>query len=170
MDVLLEQRICIKFCVKLKKTPTETFKMLKEAFNNDAMSQSRTFEWHSRFRYGRISTEDDEREGRPVTQRIPENVEKIKELIKENARTTIREISETTNLSFGLCRTIIKDDLKLRRAPAKFVPHLLTSQQAEQRLECCQNMLENFITDPLWTRNVITGDECWVYGYDAETK
>ena len=38
-----EQIICIKFCFNLKKTATETNRMLQEAFGDSAMSQSRTF-------------------------------------------------------------------------------------------------------------------------------
>jgi hypothetical protein len=38
MDVLKEQRVCIKFCQKLGKMATETFEMLQ------ALSRSKTFE------------------------------------------------------------------------------------------------------------------------------
>ncbi|UYV70842.1 hypothetical protein LAZ67_8000817 [Cordylochernes scorpioides] len=31
-------------------------------------------------------------------------------------------------------------------------------------------MVEMFNSDPHWLKNVITGDETWVYGYDPETK
>ena len=39
-----EQRMCIKFCVRLGKTGSETFEMLKQAFGDSCMSRSRTFE------------------------------------------------------------------------------------------------------------------------------
>jgi hypothetical protein len=32
MDGKIEQRVCYKFCVKLGKSATETFEMLREAF------------------------------------------------------------------------------------------------------------------------------------------
>ena len=37
-----EQRVCIKFCVGLGKTGSETFEMLKQAFGDSCMSRSRT--------------------------------------------------------------------------------------------------------------------------------
>jgi hypothetical protein len=58
-----EQRICIKFCFKLKKTAVETHLMLVEAFGENAMSQSKTFLWYKRFKDGRTSVDDDERSG-----------------------------------------------------------------------------------------------------------
>jgi len=35
-----EQQICIKFCFKLSKTALETHRMLKEAFDDNAVGQT----------------------------------------------------------------------------------------------------------------------------------
>jgi hypothetical protein len=39
-----EQRVCVKFCFKLGKTVLETFRMLKQAFGDEAMSRTHTHE------------------------------------------------------------------------------------------------------------------------------
>ncbi|KAG5320522.1 MOS1T transposase, partial [Acromyrmex heyeri] len=62
-----EQRINVKFLIKLKKTPTECYKLLKEAYGKNSLSHARVFEWYKRFSEGRESTEDDQRPGRPVS-------------------------------------------------------------------------------------------------------
>ncbi|UYV79613.1 hypothetical protein LAZ67_18000032 [Cordylochernes scorpioides] len=136
----------------------------------DSLSQSRKFEWFARFKAGRTSIKDYLHTGRPLSIRNPENALKIKSSIKENPRITIRELSEDLDISFGTCRTIIKNYLHLKRSPAKFVPHLLTNEQKEHRKETCKNMVEMFNSDPHWLKNVITGYETWVYGYDPEIK
>ena len=59
-----EQRVCIKFGVRLGKTGSETFEMLKQAFGDSCMRRSRTFEWFGRFKNGRTSTVNDDRSGR----------------------------------------------------------------------------------------------------------
>ncbi|UYV74657.1 SOCS5 [Cordylochernes scorpioides] len=105
----------------------------------------------------------------PLSIRNPENALKIKSYIEENPRITIRELSEDLDISFGTCQTIIKNDLHLKRSPAKFV-HLLTNEQKEHGREMCKNMVKMFNSDPHWLKNVITGDETWVNGYDPETK
>ncbi|UYV78682.1 GVQW3 [Cordylochernes scorpioides] len=38
MSIFEEQRICIKFCFKLKKSATETYELIKEAFGDAALS------------------------------------------------------------------------------------------------------------------------------------
>lgn len=46
MERKLEQRYAVKFCVKLRKSPTETFDMIRTAYGNDAMCRSRLFKLH----------------------------------------------------------------------------------------------------------------------------
>jgi hypothetical protein len=75
MDGNIEQHVCIKLCVKLSKSATETLEMLREA-----LSQTAVFEWHSHFKAGRVSVEDDKHSGRPSTSKTTESVEKIQEL------------------------------------------------------------------------------------------
>jgi hypothetical protein len=63
LDDKLKQYVCIKFCVKLSKSATETLEMLCEAFGEHSLSLIAVFEWHSRFKDGQVSTEDDECSG-----------------------------------------------------------------------------------------------------------
>jgi hypothetical protein len=45
----LEQRINIKFCVKLGKNASDTCAMLSEAYGGEAMKMPNVLEWHKRF-------------------------------------------------------------------------------------------------------------------------
>jgi len=58
--------------------------------------------------------------------------------------------------------------MKLVRA--KFVPHLLTDDQREQRQTIARDLFERSCEDVHFLKNIVTGDESWVYGYDPETK
>jgi hypothetical protein len=64
-----EQRICIKFCIEVGKTAAETHNMLREAYGDDALNQTTTYEWFKSFKNGRTSTDDDERSDRSSTSR-----------------------------------------------------------------------------------------------------
>ncbi|KAJ8936196.1 hypothetical protein NQ318_008493 [Aromia moschata] len=61
----LEQRMAIKFCVKLEKSVAETIPMLKKAFGVDCLSDRQIFRWHKAFAEGREDVNDDNRVGRP---------------------------------------------------------------------------------------------------------
>ena len=126
MDVKMEQRANIKFCVKLGKSGAETFDMLQHVYGNEAMCRATCFEWHARFKRGRTSLEDDESSGRPSTSSTPTNVETIRWFVHEDYRITIKEIAAIVNVSHGTVQTILTRDMNMHRIAAKFVPRLLT--------------------------------------------
>jgi hypothetical protein len=120
MDGNIEQRVCIKFCVKLSKSTTETLEMLREACGEHSLSWRVFFDWHSRFNAGRVSVEDDECSGRPSTSKMTENVEKIRELINEDRHRTIHELADNVGISYGVCQEILTENLNMRRiAPSR---------------------------------------------------
>jgi len=53
---------------------------------------------------------------------------------------------------------------------AKSVPRLLTDAQKENRVTVSQEVFGRWNADKYFLKNIITGDETWVYGYDVETK
>ncbi|KAL4100983.1 hypothetical protein QTP88_021004 [Uroleucon formosanum] len=169
MSEINKQRVCIKFCLKLGENATETYTMIKTAFGEYSLSRSVTFEWYKRFKDGRQSTDDDSRSGRPSTSRKDDVVEKIKEKVRNERRLTVRELANEAGISIGSCHEILTENLQMKRVAAKFVPRLLTLEQKENRLTICQD-LKNRCADVNLIKNIITGDETWVYGYDPETK
>ncbi|PNF41706.1 hypothetical protein B7P43_G03454 [Cryptotermes secundus] len=93
-----EQRAAVKFCFLLGKSGTETLEMLKTVYKDDAMGKTQVFQWFSRFKNGEMSIYDKPRSSRPSTARTHENVEKIREIIKEDRRRTIEEIVELSGV------------------------------------------------------------------------
>ena len=87
-----EQRVCIKFCVRLDKTGSETFEMLELAFGDSCMSRGRIFEWFGRFKNGRTSTANDDRSGRPSTATTPSKVEHVRAAVNKDHRRTIHDL------------------------------------------------------------------------------
>lgn len=77
MSKINEQRVYIKFCLKVSKNAIETYAMIKTAFGDDLLSRLKTFEWFQRFKNGRESTEDDPRSERPSTSRNDDVVSKM---------------------------------------------------------------------------------------------
>uniref|UniRef100_A0A3Q1ERN1 Mos1 transposase HTH domain-containing protein n=1 Tax=Acanthochromis polyacanthus TaxID=80966 RepID=A0A3Q1ERN1_9TELE len=170
LDLKLEQRAKIQHCVKLGKSAKETLKILQKAYGKEAMSRSRCFVWHSRFKMGRTSLDDDDRPGRPSTSTTPENVQEIEQIVCQDRRLTIKEIAYMVNMSFGTVQAILTSNLNLHRVAAKFVPRLLTPEQKQQRVKVCDNLRQQAQDDPTFTSRIITGEEIWVYDYNTETK
>jgi histone-lysine N-methyltransferase SETMAR len=170
MTERVEQRYCIKFCQKLCDTQSETIRKFQQAFGNGAMVVTQIKEWFNRFKNGRTSVDSDQRTGRQSTSRNPDVINKVRSLIMEYRRLTVREIANDNGISDGSAHAILTDDLGMRKVPAKFVPKLLSCEQNELRLDVAHDMLECANNDLDFLKTVITGDESWVCGYDPETK
>jgi len=120
-----------------------------------------------RFSEGRESVTDEERSGWPTTSRTKENIAKIRQILRENRRLTVRSIAEQANIDRETVSKILTEDLDMRKVCAKMVPKELTKEQKQRRVTICQDLLERQ-NDILGC--VITGDETWVYQYDPEKK
>ena len=128
------------------------------------MGHSQTFQWFSRFKTGRTSTDDDECSGRPVSSSSPPEMnERVRQIIREDRRLTIDEVSMLVGISHGTFHKILTEDLKMRRVASKFVPRLLSVDQKQQRLDVCLDLKQYAANDPSFLSNVITGEETRVY-------
>ena len=125
MKDLEEQRVFVKFCFKLGKTFTETFQMLQQAYGEDRLSRTQCYEWYQRFKSGRTSIEDDPKSGRPSSSTGDDHIEKVRSVIREKRRLTVREVSEEVGICKSSCHTILTEKLNMYRVAAKFVPRLL---------------------------------------------
>ena len=157
----MEQRINLKFLVKLRKSPTECFKLLTEVYGEDVMSRPRVFEWHKCFKSGREEVENDPRSGRPFTTKTDKNIVRVKQMVRSDRRLTIRMIADNLDLNRELVRNILLHDLGMRKVCAKLVPKILSEDQKQRRVDFCKDMLEKIRDDPNILYQVITGDETW---------
>ena len=90
MTEKLEQRYCIKFCVKLGDSQVETIRKIQQAFGNEAMGTTQIKEWYNRFKDGRTSVESEAHSGRPSTSRNEIVIDQVRTLLMQDHRITIR--------------------------------------------------------------------------------
>ncbi|UYV61216.1 hypothetical protein LAZ67_1003885 [Cordylochernes scorpioides] len=166
----MDQRTCIKFCVKNEIKCADAFRLLTVAYGEATLDRSNVYRWYKMFSEGREDVNDEERAGRPSTSTTDEKINEVEKMILANRRITVREVDEDLNISIGSCHSIFINDLGMRRVAAKFVPKLLNYDQKQHRMNIANEMLDSVRDDPNLLQRVITGDEAWVYCYDVETK
>jgi len=137
--------------------------LLQQAYGEDAMGRTQVFDWFRRFKEGRTSVGSDPRSGRQSTTRNEEMIAEARTIVRNRRRLTVREIEDEFGISVGSCDAILTDDLHMKRVCAKFVPRL-------QRQTIARDLFEYSCEDVQFLKNIVTGDESWVYGYDPETK
>ena len=157
----LEERYAIKFCSKLGKNATETYGKLQTAFRPSCMNQASVFEWHKRFKEGRESVRDDERCGRSKEVRTPELIGQIKNFMDKDHCVSIETISAQFDVSVKTVHTIIREELKMRKICAKFVPRVLREDQKERCCHDSREMFELINSDPAVLDALVTCNESW---------
>jgi len=170
MVVWFEQRINIKFCVKLGKTATETLQLLRDAYGDETLSRARVFGWHRQFVLGRVLVEDDTRSGRPSSSRNEDNVVRIRDMIREDRTVTVRMLADALHISKSTCHQILREDLGKWKLNARLVPHALTQDQKEVRASICAHLLHEAQNDATIVNSIIAKDESWCFQYDPQTK
>ena len=130
----LEERYAIKFCFKLGKNVTETYGMLQTAFGPSCLNRASVFEWRKRFKEGRESVRDDERCARSKEVRTPELIGQIKNFMDKDCHVSIETISAQFDVSMGTVRTSIREELKMWKICAKFVPRVLRRSERKTLL------------------------------------
>jgi len=169
MDVRFQQRVNIKFCVKLGKTATETLQLLRDAYGDEAFSRARVFGWHRRFVLGRVSVEDDTKSGRPSSSRNKDNVVRIRDMIREDHTVTVRMLADALHINKSTCHQILREDLGERKLNARLVPHALTQDQKQVRASICADLLHEAQNNATFVNSIIAEDESWCFQYDPQT-
>ena len=103
---------------------------------------------------------DAARTGRPATTTTKGNIEKIRNILKTDARFTVRQLARTKNLSLARVLANLKKHLKVRKINAKWIPHFLTDGQKKTRVTMTKKILKMY---PKYSKkaldNIFTGDE-----------
>jgi len=76
-----------------------------------------------------------------------EIIDQILELIWENCRISAKSIAEQLDISSKRVRSIIHEDLDIRKLSAKWVPKCLNADQKRQRCQSSERLWEFFRHD-----------------------
>jgi orotate phosphoribosyltransferase-like protein len=70
-----------------------------------------------------------------------ENVDKVRTLVRNDRRLSIRMTAEELNVDKETVRQILTENLKMKKVCAKMVPKNLSEDQKLNREEMCQNLV-----------------------------
>jgi histone-lysine N-methyltransferase SETMAR len=127
--------------------------------------------WAKRFREGRSSIEDDPRPGRPLSATTPSMIAAVKAVVDDDPHCSIEDISVEVGISFGSVQSILHEDLGLRKLCSRWIPHLLSTAQKQQRLETASFLVGKmkYWSQKQWD-SIATGDETWLRFFEPRRK
>lgn len=136
---------------------------LFDVFRNKYPFSSAIQRWYKGFQNSNYKLENDRYSGRPAELVTSGNTTAVRNVIKQNPHVTYMQ---TENL-----HTSLRNKLHLKKFCTHWMPHKLTEEQKQFRIKWCQNTLKKFQSGTSKLVNsIVTGDETWLYYYDAPTK
>jgi len=115
MQRSVDQRYAITFCIKLKKSATETLAMIPKAYGKDALSKAQVFRWHKAFREGTEEVKDEQRLGRPSTSHTSDNAAKVKAVLDSDRHLSVRLIADQVGLPKSIVHEIVTTELQMQK-------------------------------------------------------
>lgn len=143
------------------------FNELKSTIGDVAPSKTTVYLWFRKFRCGHFDLEDEPREGRPKTVTDDKNVSLVAAKIEEDPSITYAQLEETLGIDAHSLHQIIHEHLGLSKKIARWVPHDLTPDQKQDRVDFAKDFLKIF-NDGKSSKfaKLVTGDETWIHFYD----
>ena len=104
------QRANIKFCLKLGKTFTERFELIKQVYGDNGLFRARVHEWFKRFKEGGEDIKDEEHPGQESFVITPSNIEIVREFMKTEPKSSLRHMAMELNMSKDSIHRILTEN------------------------------------------------------------
>jgi transposase len=106
-------RVNVKFCVRIGKSATETYNLLKKVHG------TQVFKWFKRFKEGREEIRDNQRLGRPS--KSPDaDIKKVREIDWKNCHLSIQAVAEIVNIDKETIRQIFHNNFIMKKVCSKW--------------------------------------------------
>lgn len=161
MDLTREHfRAMIFYDFRRGSTRQQCIDQLNSTFGDEAPHYSTVKRWFNEFERGRRSLTDESREGRPKSAVLPENIDAVRELIKQDRHVTYREIEASLSISSTSVHSILHEHLAVKKICSRWIPHNLTITQKKERVDWCKKTMKKFhhgASKDVY--KIVTGDE-----------
>ncbi|XP_033218107.1 protein GVQW3-like [Belonocnema kinseyi] len=138
------QRIVVRFLVREGTKNTDIFLRLRNQFGSESLSRAPVFKWAKAFKDRRENVENEPHDRRPRISMTPDNIRCVEQMILDDRRMNVRDISAELGISIGTVESIIHENLQYRKVTSRWVPKLFNFEQKFTRLEVCRRLLTRY--------------------------
>ena len=144
---------------------------LVQARGSNAPSDHTVFNCLREFQRNKFSVQDAPRSGRFSTSLTEQAIAAGRKIIEDDPHSTYQQIEAILGISSTPINSIIHDYLDSKKVCAQRVPHTLTDDQKQLRLQFCRHSLKR-LKEGRSCRvfDIMTGNESCFYHYDPELK
>ena len=166
-----DQRSYIKTETLCSKNPTEINSALSEVCGECTVDHSKISHWANSFLGGCVSIDNHLKPGRPRTLTDERNVKLVADALEEDLRATCEGLSRAMGVRATSVFRILTNDLKKRKISVQWVPHCLTAEQKQKRLDIAILLKERLnIEDQVFFSQIVAIDKKWIKDFKPELK
>jgi hypothetical protein len=140
-------------------------------YGENTVNRTTVNRWVIKFREcepGRANIVDQPCSGRPVS--VTDDKHQKQVLIKHVCRITQKQIAGRLGMSKERVSYII-GLLGYTKVCSRWVPHMLTPEKKQKRVEICEELLKRYREEgDQFLLNIVTGDESWIHHFNPEEK
>ena len=115
--------------------------------------------------------EDAPRMGRPSTITTQENIEAVEWIVMRNQQVSDGRVAEELAIPKTIIHEIMDNQLGMKKVCTRWILKLLTLIQRANRVDCCQELLQQREVNPDNVFNsIVTGDESWIHHYNPPSQ
>ncbi|GFT29768.1 protein GVQW3 [Trichonephila clavipes] len=145
--------------MKLEKTATETYDILKQVCVKKGLSRACVFEWFKRVQNGREDVKDDSRRDYPFTSKTDHNFGKTSNLVPSDHQLSTRAIVKSVGTNKDYARELLYINFVMQKVCAEMVPKILTFELQEALKRVCTDTLNVIENDPKLLKSTVTCEE-----------
>ena len=159
----IEHRTVIKFSTWKELNTTNISKALDNVYKDSAPSYRTVAKWVAEFKNPERAFEDARRMDHPSTITADENIEAVQRIVMRDRQISIRRLAE----ELAIIHEIMSNHMGMKKVCTRWVPKFLAPIQRVNRVDCCQELLQQSEVNPAkFSDCIVTGDESWIHHYD----
>ena len=159
----IEHRVVIKFFTRKGLNTTEISKEMDNVYKDSAPSYRTVAKWVAEFKDPEHGFEDAPRMDHPSTITANENFEAVERIVVRDRQISIRHLAE----ELVIIHAIMNNHMGMKKVCTRLVPKLFIPIQRANRVDCCQEFLQQSEVNPAkFSDCIVTGDEFWIHHYD----
>ena len=144
----IEYRSVIKFFIWKGLNATEISKELDSVYKNDAPSYRTVAKWVAEFKDSKRGFEDSPQTGHPSTITIHQNIEAVQRIVMRDRQISVGPLAYELAIPTTTVYEIMSNHLSMKKISTMWVPKFLTPIQHSNRVNCCQELLQESEVNP----------------------
>ena len=159
----IEHRAVIKFFTRKGLNVIEISKELQNVYKDSAPPYRTVAKWVAEFKNPERAFEDVVRMDHPSTITADENIEAVQRIVMRDRKISSCRLAE----ELAIIHEIMNNHMGMKKVCTRWVSKLLTPIQRVNRVDCCQELLQQSEVNPAkFFDCIITDDESWIHRYD----